>query len=85
MKCPQCGVDIQEGVVCPECGTVRSEDFFNSSPKARRDTKHRLYLMGCRRVTSRMDLKSSMAQLASIIIILSLLTLAVLYLTFWMY
>ena len=69
MECPNCGFDVQEGVTCPKCGAVRSEDFFNSSPDDRNDGKHRLYLIGRRRITGRRDFKSFMRQLLAIIIV----------------
>lgn len=79
VKCPHCGSDIQEAVVCPYCGTVRSEDFFNSSPEVRRDTEYRLSLGGYRMVTSRRDLRSFIMLLVVVIV---LAVLALISLTF---
>ena len=70
MKCPNCGSEIQETVVCPKCGTVRSEDFFNSSSEVRRDTEYRLTLGGYRMITCRRDLKSFILLLVVVIVLL---------------
>ena len=70
MKCPHCGSEIQKAVACPECGVVRSEDFFNSSPEVRRDTEYRLTLGGYRMITCRRDLKSFILVLVMVIVLL---------------
>ena len=80
MKCPNCGSEIQEAVICPECGAVRSEDSFKSPPEVRRDTEYRLTLGGYRMVTSRRDLRSFILLLV-VVIILMVLALMLGYLT----
>jgi uncharacterized membrane protein len=67
MKCPGCDTEVLEGVNCPKCGAVRSEDSFDSSPESRTDTQYRITLGGHQMVTSRQDLKSFMALLVLII------------------
>ena len=80
MKCPNCGSEIQEEVVCPKCGAARSEDFFKSPPEERRDTEYRLTLGGYRMVTCRRDLRSFILLLI-VVIILLVLALVLGYLT----
>ena len=78
MKCRQCDMTVEHGTTtCPACNATWSEDGYETTPDSRTDTEYRLALDGHRIIVSRRDLKTFIAPLLLLVVMMaySLLTL----------